>query len=198
MQVLINGKPAARCGDIILNPTCCGLPPFGEVKTGSSNVFIGGARAARILDISMHCTPVPGGAGARAAASAARTAMNVAMKGMMIAGMAAQGLSAAGDAIEAVDADNAAMSAALGTSAAMTAAQMAADVAALAMAAAMGKDPCVPPGTPGVVTVPGATNVLIGGFPMPSWMDIAKGLMKGLKALRRRGRGRSSSVGRPP
>jgi uncharacterized Zn-binding protein involved in type VI secretion len=199
VQVLVGGKPAARSGDIILNPTCCGLPPFGEVKTGSSNVFIGGARAARITDISMHCTPVPGGAGARAAAGAARTAMNVAMKGMMIAGMAAQGLSIAGDAIESVESDNSAMSSALGLSASMMAAQMAADVAAMAMAAAMGKDPCLPPtGTPGVVTVPGATNVVIGGFPMPSLMDIAKGLGKVCRGLRRRPRGKPRKTGKPP
>lgn len=196
VQVLINGKPAARCGDIIVNPPCCGLPPFGEVKTGSSNVFIGGARAARVMDITMHCTPVPGGAGARAAAGAARTAMNVAgkvMQAVQVAGVVAQGLQIAGDVVESVEADNAAMSAALAQNAAMMAAQMAADAVAMAMAAAMGKDPCVPPGTPGAVTVPGATNVLIGGFPMPSWMDIAKGLLKAVRGLRRRG-GRETPV----
>src|SRR5262249_2462775 len=46
-SVLINGKPAARCGDLGMNPTCCGLPPLFEIITGSSKVFIGGARAAR-------------------------------------------------------------------------------------------------------------------------------------------------------
>ena len=198
VQVLINGQPAARCGDIIVNPTCCGLPPFGEVKTGSSNVFIGGARAARLLDITMHCTPVPAGATARAAAGAARTGMGAAAKAMMavqVAGMAAQGLQAAGDAVEAVEADNASMSAALGQSSAMMTAQLAADAVAMAMAMAMGKDLCVPPGTPGAVVVPGSANVLIGGFPMPSWMDIARGLMRAVRRLRARrqargGRGR--------
>ena len=58
LQVLINGKPAARCGDIGLNPTCCGIPPMYEIFTGSSKVFIGGARAARAtFDITMHCKP---------------------------------------------------------------------------------------------------------------------------------------------
>ena len=189
VQVLINGMPAARCGDLVLNPTCCGLPPIGELKTGSSNVFIGGARAARITDICMHCTPVPAGAATRTAISAAKTAANVAMKAMMIAGLAAQGLSIAGDAVEAVEADNAAMSAALGLNASMMAAQMAADAAAMALAAAMGKDqPIVPPtGTPGAVTALGSGNVVIGGFPMPSWMAIAKGLLKMVRGLRRRG-----------
>jgi uncharacterized Zn-binding protein involved in type VI secretion len=54
VQVLINGKPAARCGDLGLNPTCCGLPPIFSIFTGSSNVFIGGKRAARVLDITQH------------------------------------------------------------------------------------------------------------------------------------------------
>lgn len=190
VQVLINGLPAARCGDIILNPTCCGLPPLGEVKTGSSNVFIGGARAARVTDISMHCTPVPGGAGVRAAASAARTAVGVAMKAMQVAGMVAQGLLIVGDAIEAAESEDPAMAAALGMNSAMMAAQMAADAAAMALAAAMGKDPCMPPtGTPGAIVM-GAPTVLIGGFPMPPMMAIAKGLLKAVKGLKGRARGR--------
>ena len=43
-------------------------------------------------------------------------------------------------------------------------------------------------------------HVGIGGFPMPTWLNIAKGLLKGLKALRARRRngrqGRSSTRGR--
>ena len=37
--------------------TCGSLAPPFEVFTGSSNVFIGGARAARTLDITKHCNP---------------------------------------------------------------------------------------------------------------------------------------------
>ena len=201
VQVLINGKPAARCGDLGVAPTCCGLPPIFEVFTGSSKVFIGGARAARALDVTYHCKPIPpGGAATRGAVTAARTAFAAAAKGMLVASMAAQGLSAVGDGIEAVQSDDSAMSAALGLSATMTAAQMAADVAALAAGAAMGKDPCVPPGTPGAITVNTAGNVNIGGFPMPTWLNIAKGLLKGVKALRARRRsgrqGRSNRRGR--
>ncbi len=201
VQVLINGKPAARCGDLGVAPTCCGLPPIFEVFTGSSKVFIGGARAARALDVTYHCKPIPPlGAATRGAVTAARTAFTVAAKGMLVAGMAAQGLSALGDGIEAVKSDDSAMSAALGLSAAMTAAQMAADIAAIAAGAAMGKDICVPPGTPGAITVNTSGNVNIGGFPMPTWLNIAKGLLKGLKALRARRRngrqGRSSTRGR--
>jgi uncharacterized Zn-binding protein involved in type VI secretion len=76
VQVLINGLPAARCGDLGITPTCFGLPPIFEVFTGSSKVFIGGARAARSLDITYHCKPIPpGGAAARGTSAAMRTAM---------------------------------------------------------------------------------------------------------------------------
>ena len=59
VQVLINGLPAARCGDLGITPTCFGLPPIYEVFTGSSKVFIGGSRAARMIDITYHCKPIP-------------------------------------------------------------------------------------------------------------------------------------------
>jgi len=183
IQVLINGKPAARSGDLGLNPTCCGLPPFFELQTGSSKVLIGGSRAARALDITMHCTPVAKGAAARGLAKAGQIAMKVAAK----AGQAAQLIGAAGDVVEAVEADNSAMSAALALNASMTTAALAADAAAIAAAAAMGKDqPIIPPtGTPGAVSG-GSPNVLIGGFPMPGWGTIAKGLMKMVKGLKMR------------
>lgn len=182
VQVLINGMPAARCGDLGLNPTCCGLPPIFEVFTGSSNVFIGGARAARMTDITFHCKPVPsGGEAVRGAAKALKTAMQA----TMLAGMASQALMIVGDTIEAVEADNSAMSGALALNAGMMAGQMAADGVAMAMSAAMGKDPCVPPGSPGAVML-GSPNVHIGGFPMPPWLAVAKGLLKMVKGLRRR------------
>jgi RHS repeat-associated protein len=57
VTVLIGGMPAARAGDIGIAVTCGSLAPPFEVFTGSSNVFIGGARAARILDITKHCNP---------------------------------------------------------------------------------------------------------------------------------------------
>lgn len=196
VSVMIGGLPAARCGDLGLGPTCCGIPPIYEVFTGSSKVFIGGARAARVTDITYHCKPVPpAGAAARGAAAALKTAMKVAM----IGGMVAQVASIAGDAIEAADpANSPAMGAAMGMSAAVAAAQMANDLIAMAMGALMGKDPCVPPGTPGMVSIPMAPTVLIGGFPMPTWMAIAKGLLKLVKGLRARAKGNSgrSATGR--
>ena len=197
VQVLINGIPAARCGDIGLNPTCCGLPPFFEVFTGSSKVFISGARAARMGDVTFHCKPIPpAGAAARGAAAA----LKVAMKATMIAGFAAQGLAAIGDGIEAASTDDSAMASALALSAGMAGAQMASDAAAIAAGLAMGKDPCVPPGTLGAITL-GSFNVLLGGFPMPTWLNIAKGLLKGVKAFRSRkrpGRPAKPARGRRP
>jgi RHS repeat-associated protein len=56
-SVLINGVPAARAGDLGIGLVCGSLAPPFEVFTGSSKVFIGGARAARMLDITKHCQP---------------------------------------------------------------------------------------------------------------------------------------------
>ncbi|CAM2005228.1 RHS repeat-associated core domain-containing protein [Acanthopleuribacter pedis] len=205
VQVLINGKPAARAGDIGLGPTCCGLPPFYEIFTGSSKVFIGGSRAARVTDVTMHCTCVPAGGAARAAKAAQQaTKMAKFMKvagaifsgaqtAIMIGGFTAQGLSAVGDAIESVEADNSAMADALALSAAMGAAQLANDAAAMAASLLMGKDICIAPVNPGMI-LNGSPNVLIGGFPMPSWMDLAKGLLKLVKGLRSRMRRRQNNT----
>jgi RHS repeat-associated protein len=57
VTVLVGGMPAARAGDIGISVTCGSLAPPFEVYTGSSNVFIGGARAARTLDLTKHCNP---------------------------------------------------------------------------------------------------------------------------------------------
>jgi uncharacterized Zn-binding protein involved in type VI secretion len=185
VQVLINGKPAARCGDLGLNPTCCGLPPIFEIFTGSSKVFIGGKRAARALDITYHCKPAPPAGAAQRGAAAA---LKIAMEAAMVAGMVAQVAAIAGDAVEASNPMNSpAMQSALGMSSAMMAAQMASDMVAMAMGLLMGKDVCVPPGTLGAITLNTSPNVLIGGFPMPSWMAVAKGLLKLIGGLRSRG-----------
>jgi uncharacterized Zn-binding protein involved in type VI secretion len=192
VQVLINGKPAARCGDLGLSPTCCGIPPIYQVFTGSSNVFIGGKRAARALDITYHCKPSGGGGEGLVA-----LALETTMKAAMIAGLVAQFASIVGTAEEASDPMNSpAMSAAMGMSAGMMAAQMASDLVAMAMGALMGKDlPTVPPGTLGAILINTSPNVKIGGFPMPSWMAIAQGLLKLIGGLRERGEGGGEGQG---
>jgi uncharacterized Zn-binding protein involved in type VI secretion len=55
VSVLIGGLPAARAGDLGLAMTCVSFSPPFEIYTGSSKVFIGGSRAARMGDITKHC-----------------------------------------------------------------------------------------------------------------------------------------------
>ncbi len=172
ISVLIGGLPAARCGDIGLSPTCLGGLTGYEIFTGSSKVFIGGARAARLLDVTMHCWP-PKAWYARGAIAALVKAATVAQKVMGKAGEAMQvvGIAAdAGDAVlSAVEGDRA-LASAYALSAGMGAAQMAADAVAAAASALIGKQP----GTPPIgALVHGNPKVLIGGFPMPSGMQLA-------------------------
>lgn len=200
VQVLINGMPAARAGDIGMSPTCCGIVGMYEVKTGSSKVFVGGARAARMTDLTHHCTPAAQGVAGRASKAAATATkatklvaaagrvMAAGSKAMMVASTTSQALTIAGDVIESTEVDNAAMSSALSLNAGLMSAQMANDAAAMAAAAAMGKDqPMIPPtGTLGSILVNTSPNVLIGGMPMPMWTSIAKGFMRLAKGLKRR------------
>jgi uncharacterized Zn-binding protein involved in type VI secretion len=56
-SVLINGRPAARCGDMGIGIWCGGYFPMYEIFLGSSNVWVEGARAARVAtDVTKHCT----------------------------------------------------------------------------------------------------------------------------------------------
>jgi uncharacterized Zn-binding protein involved in type VI secretion len=204
VQVLINSKPAARCGDFGLNPTCCGiLPPLSamyEIMTGSSNVYIGGTRAARSgIDITLHCKSGGGGAGKAGKAAGACGKMgklakvakvaskvqSVAGKVASVAGKAAAVGQVAADYTEAEANDDAAMASAVALNAAMTAAQAAADAIAAAMSKQKGTDlPMLPPtGTPGMI-LNGSANVMIGGLPLPSFAKIAGALSNRVKGLR--------------
>ncbi len=208
LTVLINNKPTARCGDYGLNPTCCGVvPPLSalyQIVTGSSNVYIGGSRAARSgIDITMHCFNMPSpkitiklgklagvagklGKAAKVAGKVAGAVGTVAG----VAGKVAQATSIASSFAEAEANDDAAMASAIGLSVAMMAAQAAADAAAAAMTKMMGTDqPCIPPiGTPGMILM-GSPNVMIGGFPLPSFSAIAQGILKRVKGLKVTGGG---------
>ena len=174
VQVLIMGMPAGRAGDKGIAPTCCGFTPFFDIVLGSSNVFIGGKRAARIGDMCQACTP--GGA------------MGAFAKAMAAVGMAAGALGIAADIGEAVILadDNAALAAGKALNAAMAAAQMASDAAAMAAVVA---DPAIPPGGPapkGAIAVPLGLTVLIGGFPMMNTLEFAKAILNKLRALGRK------------
>src|SRR5262249_42220220 len=114
-----------------------------------------------------------------------------------VAGKVAQVTQIASSFAEAEAADDAAMAAALGLSVAMMAAQAPADAASSAMTNQIGTDqPFIPPvGTPGMILV-GSPNVMIGGFPLPSFSAIAQGLLKRIKGLKfEAGGGGSSGVG---
>jgi RHS repeat-associated protein len=170
--VLINGLPAARSGDFGLSAWCGGYFPVFEVVTGSSHCMIQGARPARVTDITLHCTKT-GGLGAIGV-------------GMMLfsAAMGAVGVMAAEtDAANALAADAAAEAAAAAVEVSAQSLQLAADCAAMALSVMMGMDPAVPPAIGMFIT--GSPNVLIGGFPMPGWMVILKGLLKILRLIAR-------------
>ncbi len=221
VTVLINGKPTARCGDFGFNPTCAGiLPPLSamyEIITGSSNVYIGGSRAARSgIDITMHCFNMPSpkisiklgklagiaskvGKAVGKAAGVAGKAAGAVTKVAGVMGKVAQANQIATSFAEAEAADDAAMASAIGLNTAMMAAQAAADAAAASMTRMMGTDqPCIPPtGTPGMI-LSGSANVMIGGFPLPSFSAIAQGLLKRVKGLKcTGGGGGGASVGCP-
>lgn len=190
MSVLINGLPSARNGDLGLAVWCGGYFPIFEIITGSSHVFMGGARAARqVMDVTLHCLPDPlGGKWGIGKLDIAMAVFGVGMSALNTAAAVEGAVIAeekASDAQGTADAEAAAAAAAAaGVGAGVAAAQLAADAAATAMGLLMGKDPGV--GFPfGMITM-GSPNVLVGGFPMPGWMTILKGLGKLLKPLIRK------------
>jgi uncharacterized Zn-binding protein involved in type VI secretion len=197
VTVLVNGKPTARCGDYGFNPSCCGIaPPLSamfQIVTGSSNVYIGGARAARAnLDITAHCFNVPApkitinAAKLAAVQSVVRNVTGAIGAVKRVVGAVNNAVATinevtqtVSDFVEAVANDDAAMAAAIAQDVALRAAQAAADKIAAKLTRQMGTDlPMLPPmGTPGLM-LDGSPDVLIGGFPLPSFSAIAQGLMK--------------------
>ena len=175
IKVLIHNMPAARAGDIGLAPTCCGVAPMFEIKTGSSKVFIGGSRAARIGDICVECVPSGGGSMGK---------MAMAMTALSLAADVGEGLDAMADH----DPD---LAAAKAVAAAMTVATTAAELATNAIKQAIGKDPGVA-ATPGALLL-GHPLVLIGGFPMVNFPDPVQFLMKKLRAKLRKKKSRKES-----
>lgn len=164
-RVLINNLPAARVKDLGYAFTCGGLAPIFQIKTGSSNVFIGGHRAARMGDVCVACVKGESRTvDAGAVMAAVGTAASVAGKALQVAGMVAGLAGVVADAAEAAVDDDAAMASAKALAAAMGAAQMAADAIAMALSQTMGTDPGIPPSI-GALLI-GHPNVLIGGFPM--------------------------------
>ena len=181
VKVLVGGMPAARVGDLGMAPTCGGLAPFFTVFLGSSKVFIGGARAARMTDMCTVCSP-----------GEPRTPMG-ALALLSSAYDLAEGLEGASETA-ASDAEGAAdMAAAQVLAASMTAAQTVADAVAAALSAMMGSDPAIPPKLPGFVMM-GAPTVLIAGVPVPATDAIAKWLKNKLKKLAGKVKGAASKL----
>jgi uncharacterized Zn-binding protein involved in type VI secretion len=184
-RVLINYMPAARCEDIGLAPTCMGIPPaWFRIKTGSSNVFIGGARAARLGDICKACKniPDPPDIPAGRAMAAIGKAAGALSSAMQVGGVVVGALGMAADLAESAVEDDAALAAGKALSAAMAAAQMAMDAAKMAVEKTMWKDPTLPPtGSIGAVIDPSHATVLIGGFPMINIPDPVTALLERLK-----------------
>lgn len=177
VTVLVGGLPAARCGDFGIAPTCGGYAPPFDIVTGSSSVFIGGKRAARMGDLTRHCNPVePPVPGAKPPTMFQRAGGPMGMVGL--AGGAA--------------------AAALGQPWAL--AQAAADVAAEIIKSFIGKDPGAPP-LFGMLVGPPLANVQIGGFPCPdiggfAGQAINKGIGKALKAMGGKIKGAASKLGK--
>src|SRR5262245_37482156 len=201
VNVLINGLPAVRSGDVGFGVWCGGYYPLFEVFTGSSNVFIGGARATRqFVDFTKHCLPgIPGIKGVEAAKKGlkgwsrfdkAMMALPVVL-GALGAGAALMDQASYQEMADSAESESdakeaAAKSAAAGIEATMTGLQAAADMAAMALSVGMGKDPGITPFTCWGNFIMGSHNVLIGGFPMPGWMSFLRGLRKLLKRTARK------------
>ncbi len=160
ISVLIGGIPAARCGDVGIVVTCGSLMPPMQIFLGSSNVFIGGKRAARMTDITIHCMPAAKGAPATLGA-----VMKASAVGMVAGALGAAAAASSGNALQA----------------AMMVAQQAADIAAEALKAMLGKDPGLTPDM-GMVMI-GNPTVLIGGFPLPDASVVLEGLKKLARGL---------------
>lgn len=187
-SVLINGKPAARAGDVGMAPTCGSLSPLFEVVTGSSKVFIGGARAARRFDITRHCAPPIPGLNVLGKLGSAIGAVQMVAG---VAGIVSGGVHAAADeeragtaeekaararedarqksGAEAAEAEAEAEAyedeaAAAREAAGVGALQTGLDAAGMVGGMLVGLDPGTPPCVGALVE--GCSNVLIGGFPM--------------------------------
>lgn len=197
-RVLINYMPAARADDLGLAPTCAGLPPaWFKITTGSSNVFIGGNRAARLGDICKACKNIPEAPTSKA--TKAMKAIDAVSTGMQVGGIVAGGLGMAADIAEAAVEDDASMAAAKSLSAAMAAAQMAVDAAKMAVEQTMWKDPTLPPtGSIGAIIDPTHVTVLIGGFPIMNFQDPVSALLNKLKSYLARREGETGGTGPPP
>ena len=188
VQVLVSGLPAARLGDIGLAPTCGGFTPFFQVFTGSSKVFIGGAWAARMTDLTRGCLP------AAPAAKGLKKVLSLAQDTVEAFGTVAAVVEVAADASDAMLASDPAVAAGHALGAATGAAQLVVDQVKSVVEACMGLDPAAPP-TIGTLLM-GSPFVQVGGFPMVGWGDMAQGIFRLVKGFKKRKSRKPKKAGR--
>jgi RHS repeat-associated protein len=186
LQVLLGGLPALRLGDVGFAPTCLGSPTF-QILTGSSNVFIGGKRAARIGDFTKHCPPP----GIPEVASVVGEAFDAAMHGLSVAAIATGAVAHGAALASAIEDDSAGSEevhelAVAGAALALagTLAQGAADLALGPLHQSIGLIPSASPGDGMLLGPPPIRPVLVGGLPMP---DLASAANAAVGRLLRRG-----------
>jgi uncharacterized Zn-binding protein involved in type VI secretion len=191
-KVFIGGSRAARILD--MTRQCGPAPKAGGAAGALSKMQKASAAAGKVMGGVGKLSMAMGVVGAAkkivdkhgeaaAANAAAAAAQGAADKSADASDGAA---AAAADAKAAAVTAGAEASAAI-LAAAMMGADLAVNAAKTAMGNMMGKDPGAPMCI-GAVMV-GMPIVLIGGFPMPSWTDLAKGLKKLVAALARGRRG---------
>lgn len=169
LNVLIGGLPALRCGDIGMGFGCMGVPNF-EVATGSSNVFIGGKRAARVFDMTRHCDPIPLLGSASGVIGSGLDALAIASMATSTVAHCVGAWSDVHDTrmTEEQGQTEAAAEVVQGT---LHVAQTLADAALTPLSGLIGAIPPVGLTGDGMLTV-GLPNVLVGGLPLPPLGDI--------------------------
>lgn len=184
VSVLIHGLPAARVGDIGTAISCGTFTPPFEISTGSSKVFIAGARAARVLDFTRHCgtialptkAPTVAALAVELVASTALDAIGVRAEELAANTSLARSELAAEDAATQQDSASAATLHAQARGHALAAAvhssQATANTTAMFARLLVGKDPGLPQCV-GTLTT-GHADVLVGGLPLPASLELIK------------------------
>lgn len=205
VNVLAGGLPMLRTGDVGFAPTC--PAPVFRIFTGSASVYVGGKRAARLLDITEHCPLVRSRLAGTGPPAAAARAFSAAMDHMTLAGIAtgaiAHGAAAVHDLADDAVPVEVAREAAVGevVQASLGAVQAVADTTLSALHNVIGLPPPLGSCGAGVAIPVGAPSlVMVGGLPMPELGTITNGYVarwvRNLRALairarRRRAQGRS-------
>lgn len=178
-SVLLSGLPAARVSDLGFAISCGSLSPIFQIDTGSSNVFIGNRRAARVCDFTRHCQPQSPFETIVSAAFNVNSTVGALLKAERSMHRSGHSAEDAANATDSARAQSfAAEQAGHQLNATVQAAQAVAEAAALAFRMLMGRDPATTP--TGGVLLTGHPRIFIGGIPLKSTQSvIAKKLAGG-------------------